>query len=372
MTLVLRAPKETGETDLRSRAVAQRAAPSRGRVGGDGHVDRPEGSIRQHPDHLRRGRVPGSRSRVGIGQEALHRCVGRSTAGPGGAVPGLGRPHRRVGPGAANHGHGVRLPRRRRSCVHGAGHRRTESGRASPRFSSLSRRRTRASRDSSPTASCWRAALARSAVAIVCGYLFRGHSRSWLFVRRSGRRHCGLLEAIRVRRAARRSALPRRRRHHSRAHLARGCRRMRRAPGRVASVLAVLFLHGLVVGLGAWWYAIAGYRLEGINATSRADWQRFWTTAHLAAADAPAVGSSRRRGCCRLGGTKPANHPCEPARFRPGCASPSSRSWPAVCFTATTGSRSRSHSPPLPAVALARIKSRVVVMVIACLVVIPS
>ena len=51
----------------------------------------------------------------------------------------------------------------------------------------------------------------------------------------------------------------------------------------LATVLAVLFIHGLVVGLGAWWYAIAGYRLQGINATSRADWHRFGITSRLAA-----------------------------------------------------------------------------------------
>jgi hypothetical protein len=51
----------------------------------------------------------------------------------------------------------------------------------------------------------------------------------------------------------------------------------------LAAVLAILFIHALVVGLGAWWYAIAGYRLEGINATSRADWHRFGITSRLAA-----------------------------------------------------------------------------------------
>ena len=49
------------------------------------------------------------------------------------------------------------------------------------------------------------------------------------------------------------------------------------------TVIVVLILHGLVVGIGAWWYAVAGYRLEGINATSRADWHRFGITSRLAA-----------------------------------------------------------------------------------------
>jgi hypothetical protein len=51
----------------------------------------------------------------------------------------------------------------------------------------------------------------------------------------------------------------------------------------LATVLVILFVHALVVGLGAWWYAVAGYRLQGINATSRADWHRFGITSRLAA-----------------------------------------------------------------------------------------
>jgi hypothetical protein len=51
----------------------------------------------------------------------------------------------------------------------------------------------------------------------------------------------------------------------------------------LASVLTALFLHGLLVGFGRWWYALAGYRLGGINATSRADWHRFGITSWIAA-----------------------------------------------------------------------------------------
>ena len=37
----------------------------------------------------------------------------------------------------------------------------------------------------------------------------------------------------------------------------------------LAMVLTALLLHGLILGFHAWWYALAGYRLGGINATSR-------------------------------------------------------------------------------------------------------
>jgi len=50
----------------------------------------------------------------------------------------------------------------------------------------------------------------------------------------------------------------------------------------LASVLLMLVLDGIRVGFSAWWYAIAGYRIGGLNA-SDADWDRFWVTSHLAA-----------------------------------------------------------------------------------------
>jgi len=51
--------------------------------------------------------------------------------------------------------------------------------------------------------------------------------------------------------------------------------------GGLASVLSLLVAHGLMVGIGSWWYAVAGYRLAGPNA-SGADWHKFGVTARLA------------------------------------------------------------------------------------------
>jgi hypothetical protein len=51
----------------------------------------------------------------------------------------------------------------------------------------------------------------------------------------------------------------------------------------LASVMAVLLIHGVVLGFSQWWYAVAGYRLSGINASSRADWHRFRVTSVTAA-----------------------------------------------------------------------------------------
>lgn len=50
----------------------------------------------------------------------------------------------------------------------------------------------------------------------------------------------------------------------------------------LAAVLAALLLHGLLLGFSAWWYAIAGYRISGLNA-SDADWHRFGITSRIAA-----------------------------------------------------------------------------------------
>jgi hypothetical protein len=210
-----------------------------------------------------------------------------------------------------------------------------------------------------------------AAVAIACGYLFRGHGRSWLFasgvvagiavsLKQSG---CDGLLAVLLCLAA--GAIT-------------GERTWREATNEcgvflagVASVLAVLFLHGIVVGLDAWWYALAGYRLEGINATSRADWHRFGTTARLAAPTmlplaalavaGVAAWAARSRRITRANLLLPA--------------------W--VCFAVITflaGGLFHRHywvtlTFPLgtaAAVAVARISNRVVVMLIACLVVIPS
>ena len=50
----------------------------------------------------------------------------------------------------------------------------------------------------------------------------------------------------------------------------------------LASVLTILVIDGVLRGFSAWWYAIAGYRIGGLNA-SDADWDRYWITSHLAA-----------------------------------------------------------------------------------------
>jgi phosphatidylglycerophosphatase A len=50
----------------------------------------------------------------------------------------------------------------------------------------------------------------------------------------------------------------------------------------VASVMAVLLLHGALIGFSDWWYALAGYRIGGLNATS-GDWHRFGVTSRIAA-----------------------------------------------------------------------------------------
>jgi hypothetical protein len=51
----------------------------------------------------------------------------------------------------------------------------------------------------------------------------------------------------------------------------------------VAAVMAALLLHGVIIGFSDWWYAMAGYRIGGLNATSDADWHRFGITARIAA-----------------------------------------------------------------------------------------
>jgi len=51
--------------------------------------------------------------------------------------------------------------------------------------------------------------------------------------------------------------------------------------GGLASVLTVLVLHGLMVGISGWWYAVVGYRLAGPNGAG-ADWHKFGVTARLA------------------------------------------------------------------------------------------
>lgn len=51
----------------------------------------------------------------------------------------------------------------------------------------------------------------------------------------------------------------------------------------VATVLGALLLHGVIIGFSDWWYALAGYRIGGLNAASDADWHRFGITSRIAA-----------------------------------------------------------------------------------------
>jgi hypothetical protein len=126
-------------------------------------------------------------------------------------------------------------------------------------------------------------AVAAAGVAAACAYMFRGHGRSWLLVggvlagcamslKQSGFDGfvavmvCLLAGGLTQERAWRQVL-----------------RDIAICVAGIATVLAALVIHGALVGFSAWWYAVAGYRLSGINATSRADWHRFGVTARLAA-----------------------------------------------------------------------------------------
>jgi phosphatidylglycerophosphatase A len=50
----------------------------------------------------------------------------------------------------------------------------------------------------------------------------------------------------------------------------------------LTTVLGALVVHGVTLGFGSWWYAVAGYRLGGVNA-SDGDWHRFGITSRIAA-----------------------------------------------------------------------------------------
>ena len=52
--------------------------------------------------------------------------------------------------------------------------------------------------------------------------------------------------------------------------------------GGLASVLALLALHGALTGWHDWWFAVAGYRLDSRSALVGADWGRLHTTAMYA------------------------------------------------------------------------------------------
>ena len=125
-------------------------------------------------------------------------------------------------------------------------------------------------------------AVAAAGVAAACAYLFRGRGRSWLFasgllagcalsLKQSG--FDGFM-AVMVCLVA--GGLTRERTWREVLHEGATC------VAGLATVLAVLVVHGVTLGFSAWWYAIAGYRLGGLNA-SDADWHRFGITSRIAA-----------------------------------------------------------------------------------------
>ena len=82
-----------------------------------------------------------------------------------------------------------------------------------------------------------------------------------------------------------------------------------------AAVMAVLLLHGIVVGFSAWWYALAGYRVGGLNATD-ADWHRFGITSRLAAPTILPLAAVAVIGVDRLAPVPAAHHPKDGADTR--------------------------------------------------------
>ena len=125
-------------------------------------------------------------------------------------------------------------------------------------------------------------AVAAAGVAAACAYMFRNRGRSWLFV-------SGLLAGCAM--SLKQSGfdgflavfvclvIAGFTRERPWREVLREC--VTYVSG-LALVLAALVVHGVTLGFSAWWYAIAGYRLGGLNA-SDADWHRFGITARIAA-----------------------------------------------------------------------------------------
>ncbi|MEP6659361.1 MAG: hypothetical protein ABJD24_05535 [Acidimicrobiales bacterium] len=125
--------------------------------------------------------------------------------------------------------------------------------------------------------------LAAVGVAAACAYLFRGRGLAWLFaagvlggcaisLKQSGfDGFLAVMVCIVVGGVARERPW---------RQVVREC--VVCAAG-LASVLAALLIHAVFLGFSRWWYAVAGYRLGGINASSRADWHRFRVTSVIAA-----------------------------------------------------------------------------------------
>ena len=126
-------------------------------------------------------------------------------------------------------------------------------------------------------------ALAAAGVAAACAYMFRGHSRWWLLV--SGVlagcalsiKQSGFDGFLAVMLCLVAGGLTRERRWQT---VIRDCAV---AAAGLVLVMGALVVHGVLIGFSSWWYAVAGYRLGGLNATSDADWGRFRTTSLIAA-----------------------------------------------------------------------------------------
>jgi hypothetical protein len=124
-------------------------------------------------------------------------------------------------------------------------------------------------------------AVAATGVAAACAYMFRGHRLRWLFV--SGLlagcamslKQSGFDGFVAVMICLLVGGLTRERRWREVLRECAVC------VAGWASVAALLLLHGIVLGFSAWWYAVAGYRIGGLNA-SDADWSRFGITSRLA------------------------------------------------------------------------------------------
>ena len=162
MTLLLEpesaAPQSERPVEPPTRYVERFPRSLRGDLGP--RIDRAASSIRLDAAQLRRGRLSGRRSSMGLGQVAVHGRMGRPPARPAAAVPWLGCADWRFTRSHPGDGHPVRMRRsvrqwrtsRWRTC-------RSDGLRPSRHCWSPSHRRTRASRASSPTANCWPAPL---------------------------------------------------------------------------------------------------------------------------------------------------------------------------------------------------------------------
>jgi len=125
-------------------------------------------------------------------------------------------------------------------------------------------------------------AVAAAGVAAACAYLFRGRGQSWLFVsgvlaacamslKQSG--FDGFLAVMLCLVAGGLTG------ERSWRHVIRECAV---CVAGLASVLSALLIHGILLGFSSWWYALAGYRIGGLNA-SDGDWHRFGITGWIAA-----------------------------------------------------------------------------------------